>query len=95
MRRLNEEYQLFTTLNRSSSMQRVLLIISDSEFPLSSKMIAEKIGLWQSNVIRILDELSKMGAINEVTNVKRGRMYVLTEEGKSAIKIIEKLRSSS
>ena len=76
-------------------MQRVLIVIADSEFPLSSKIIAEKIGLWQSNVIRILDELSKMGAIHEVTDVKRGRMYVVTDKGKSAIKMIEKLRPSS
>ncbi len=80
-------------LDRSTNVQQILRIISDSDIPLNSKMISSKTSMWQSNVIRILDELIEKGAIENVTSGKRSRMFIATEKGKSTLKMIDKLQS--
>ena len=91
---INENYRLVTKLRRSSKMHEILTIIAMSKIPIDSMIIKVKIGIWQSNIIRVLNELSKIGAIDEVTKEKRGRMYVATDKGKWALKIIEELSPS-
>lgn len=76
-------------------MYKVLQIISKSRFPLNSNSIANKTDLWQGNVIGILHRLLNMGVVCEVTGVKRGRMYIITNKGTSALEMIEELLSSS
>jgi len=76
-------------------MHKVLQIISKSRIPLNSNSIARKTDLWQGNVIGILHRLLDIEAVSEVTGEKRGRMYIVTDKGRSALEIIDELQSSS
>ena len=81
-------------------MQEVLHIIADSKIPLDSKIMTERFGqvhpswIEQSNMIRILNKLSELGAIREVTEMRRGRMYIITKRGKSVLKMLASLQKT-
>jgi len=89
----NELYEIVGILDRSPRREKILRLISRSNVPLSSRIIANETSISQTNVIRILNELEAKGAIKEVANVKRNRMYVITDEGKDALSMIERLHN--
>ena len=88
----NELYEIVGILDRSLRREKVLRLISRSNVPLSSRIIANETSISQTNVIKILNELQAKEAIREVTNVKRNRMYVITDKGKDALSMIEQIR---
>ena len=81
-------------------MQEVLRIITDSKIPLDSKIMTKRFGqvhaswIEQSNMIRILNKLSELGAIREITEMRRGRMYIITKRGKSVLKMLASLQKT-
>ena len=93
---MSEDYKLITTLVRSLKMREVLQILVDTKIPLDSKTILNeykrKHEFWmqQTNVIRILNSLSDLHAIQEVAGVKRGRMYIIAEKGKEALSALQR-----
>ena len=95
MHLLNYDFKSVAQLSRSPKMYKVLQIINKSRFPLNSNSIAHKTDLWQGNVIGILNRLSNLGVVSEVAGVKRGRMYIVTNKGISALEMMEELLSSS
>ena len=82
--------KLIGMLKRSKNRMTILLTIFESNIPISSSEIAEKTGLNISTVIRALNELNNMESIKEVTDIKRGKMYKLTDLGKETLMLLIK-----
>lgn len=83
--------RLIGMLKRSKNRRIILEICArakESEIPLSSREISERAGLHQSGVIRNLNELEEVGAIKEVSEVNRGRLYRITDRGEKVLNII-------
>ena len=87
---MSEDYQLAVMLKEGPRRQEVLRVIGESYMPVSSDDISRKIRMPQSNVIRILRELERKGAVQEVTGRRRNRRYKITAKGKEALIAKEK-----
>ena len=84
---LNDLFKLYALLERSPITKKILLLIAESEIPLSSSIISQKVNIKQTNIIRILNKLEETGLIEEVTGKKRSRMYIITDKGQRILKM--------
>lgn len=82
--------RLIGMLNRSRNRRKILKTIKASDKSLGSREISQKIGLNQSTIIKILNDLDLANALEEVAKVRRGRMYRITEKGLAALEKVEK-----
>jgi len=72
-----------------SSQYRRKVILNLLTGPMNPKQIANKTGLYLSHVSKTLNELSRLGLINCLTpELKRGRIYRITTEGKEVASYI-------
>ena len=85
-----EKDKIIAMLKRSKNRKMILLTMLDSKIPLSSTEIAEITGLNISTVIRALNELTNAKSIIEVTDLKRSKMYKLSNIGKEALMLLTK-----
>jgi DNA-binding IclR family transcriptional regulator len=69
-------------LEKGPKKLKILRLISRSTNPLGSDTISKKLKMYESNVIRILNELEKRELVNCVTGRKRDRRYEITEYGR-------------
>lgn len=75
-----------------SSDYRKKVVISLTEGPLTPKQIAVKTGLYLSHVSHTLKELSSLNIVTCLTpELKRGRIYELTSDGKEIALYIKRM----
>lgn len=85
-----EKDKVIGMLKRSKNRKMILLTMLESTIPLSSTEIAGITGLNISTVIRALNELTNVKSIIEVTDLKRGKMYKLSNLGKEVLMLLKK-----
>ncbi len=74
-----------------ASPNRLKILELLSKFSMTPKEIAEQSKLHLSQVSRGLREMEKRNMVRCMTpNLKRGRIYAVTEKGREALKIAEK-----
>lgn len=76
------DHGLRIRLEKGPKKLKILRLISRSTNPLGSDTISKKLKMYESNVIRILNELEKGELVNCVTGRKRDRRYEITEYGR-------------
>jgi Mn-dependent DtxR family transcriptional regulator len=79
---LKIDHGLRIRLEKGPKKLKILRLISRSTNPLGSDTISKKLKMYESNVIRILNELEKGELVNCVTGRKRDRRYEITEYGR-------------
>lgn len=76
------DQKLKVVLEKGPRKVEILKMLENSNEPLGSDMISSKLKIEISNVIRILNELERLGAVRCVTERKRDRRFEITEKGK-------------
>ena len=84
-----EKDRLIGMIKRSKNRKIILLTLFESTIPLSSTEIAQSTGINKSTVIRALNELIEVKSIIEVTNLRRGKMYKISDLGKETILLLK------
>lgn len=88
---MDVNYDLIGRLLRGPRRREVLREFAQASFPLSSRHVSKLISMEQANVVRILNELEKAGAIKRVTKGKRNRLYSITVIGRESLKELKKM----
>jgi DNA-binding IclR family transcriptional regulator len=79
---LELDHELKVILEKGPRKLEILKLIARAKEPLGSDIIADKLKMSKTNVIRILNDLETRDAIRCVTARKRDRRFEITTKGK-------------
>ena len=86
-----EVFKLLVKMRGSSTRIRILRLL---EKPMNRLMLAKALGLDWKAVDRHVEVLEKKGLIQRLgTRKGRGELYILTEKGRTALELLEKLNA--
>jgi len=85
---MNEDIVLLNWLNDSPYRIKVLKLLNLSpNFP---KIISQKLDIHKSSLSRVLGDLYDKKLIDKITSSSRTKTYIITDVGKSILKVIDK-----
>jgi transcription initiation factor IIE alpha subunit len=83
------DHQLKIILEKGPRKVQILKALERAKEPLGSETISNELQISKTNVIRILNGLEQMKAIECVTGRKRDRRFKITDKGKYHLSLVK------
>src|SRR4051794_39028768 len=84
------DHHLKIILEKGPKKVQILKILKRAREPLGSETLSNELQMSNTNVIRILNGLEQLKAIECVTGRKRDRRFKITDKGKYHLSLVKK-----
>jgi len=77
----NLDWDAYSFVKRGGARLRVLFLLYNTPYPILIADVAVLLNIKAPHAAFVLSEFEKAGIANELSNMKRGKIYVITQKG--------------